>query len=425
MNKDLSQICNKLNNFIIVDGENISFKGAYIVDEAVFYIAQLWGFAPTISTKRKISISRNAIFGCAKTGKLESKKLNKHLNKEQNKYLDIESNHLFLFYSQISISKHVPQKIFRHNKSTLTINPKLSPETEQYWQDQYKSIGEKQIPRLPSNYTGVSVTVRARDKFSAFESALENISYFRGLWNMILNFGSRRISSHSNKPLNSFVLSPIYIVCDMNASKGSKDRFSSWYETDYLSPQHVDFDAQKVKQIFARSQELRNTISKLAYSKEIQSSVIAYCHAIDSINWDYAFIKLWGILEILTHTTKMNSSETIKRTSILFEDSDYHLAILEGVRKARNSIAHSGIRLVEYSGTPIIENESPVCLLKHYVEELLSFHFYPELKFKSIEEAGNFLNCVAQDISPQDFERKIKINLRALTAMKNLKKNKH
>jgi len=129
---------------------------------------------------------------------------------------------------------------------------------------------------------------------------------------------------------------------------------------------------------------VRKKFEKHKYPDNVKDAFIRYTRALDERNWNIAFLKLWSILELLTDTIGISYETTIKRTSYIYKERDYHLQILEHLRKYRNSSVHFD--------KDNSEMEIYLYQIKNYVEALIGFYINNRLGFESIQEAASFLN---------------------------------
>ena len=84
----------------------------------------------------------------------------------------------------------------------------------------------------------------------------------------------------------------------------------------------------------------RRRLRKHKYPDIIRESIIRYTRSLDERILPTAFIKLWGVLELLTDTVGASYEATIKRTAFIFKERDYHFQVLQHLRKYRNSSVH-------------------------------------------------------------------------------------
>ncbi|MGE4501208.1 MAG: hypothetical protein AB7C96_12735 [Hydrogenovibrio sp.] len=112
--------------------------------------------------------------------------------------------------------------------------------------------------------------------------------------------------------------------------------------------------------------------------------IVRYVRALDSPDYNSAFISLWSVLEYLTYTLKDSYDKTIKRTSFHYKDREYARQVLEHLRRYRNKSVHLG------AGESEIDTH--IYQLKNYIERLLKFHISNHFGFESIEEAAKFMD---------------------------------
>ncbi len=111
-----------------------------------------------------------------------------------------------------------------------------------------------------------------------------------------------------------------------------------------------------------------------------------------------AFLKLWGVLEVLTDTTVGGPyDETIKRTCFLYEDSAFNQGLMKVLRRYRNRSVHLGMNSIR---------RETVVILHRYVVRNLLFALSRSREFTSLTELGHFLSLPA---SPTDLLRKAEL----------------
>jgi hypothetical protein len=215
----------------------------------------------------------------------------------------------------------------------------------------------------------------------AVEKMLDAIDLLRGIWNlhindsMVLSFGGRK------KPINQITLGALHTLHDKN---GEKVDSLFWYEPEHCKDnKKVDFSNNSYKTL-EFTKNVRKALRKNSYGKDVESAIIRYVRALDSQDYNAVFLKLWSILEGLTHTLKDSYDKTIRRAVFPYADREYHRQVLEHLRQYRNRSVHLG------SG----ENDIDVHVyqLKSYVEQLLRFHISNHFKFESMEDAAKLMD---------------------------------
>jgi hypothetical protein len=136
----------------------------------------------------------------------------------------------------------------------------------------------------------------------------------------------------------------------------------------------------------------------------LKNALLRYCRALDFYNYETAFLKLWSILELLTDTVGQRYDTTIKRTSFLFANREFHKEVLEHLRFQRNLYVHHS----EQSE----EAEIILFQLKRYVEKILLFNIFSKYKFQNIQEFASFLSLPTKKDDLKSKEKKINYGLK-------------
>jgi len=117
---------------------------------------------------------------------------------------------------------------------------------------------------------------------------------------------------------------------------------------------------------------------------DMESAIIRYTRAFDERDMNTAYMKLWGVLEFLTGTSKNQGYVTAKRVASLYKFRDFHLVALKILKEFRNSYIHHG---KEMNDLGVYLNQ-----LKNYVETLIHFHTTNQFNFKSIAKVAEFFD---------------------------------
>jgi hypothetical protein len=167
------------------------------------------------------------------------------------------------------------------------------------------------------------------------------------------------------KPVNNIILGPIHTLHKPSGELAATEVW--WYEPSYLgaikpfTPKQNEIDSMNESFNY-----VKKTFKMHKYPQVIHNAIIRYTRALDERDWTTAFIKLWSILELLTDTGKTSYDTTIKRTAFLYKEREYHLQVLQHLKKYRNSSVHLD------KGNS--EMETYLYQLKNYVETLMGFH---------------------------------------------------
>lgn len=224
----------------------------------------------------------------------------------------------------------------------------------------------KSPPHLHKNYNVIVANVTAKTSTHAFSIALDTIDLYRAIWNLYEN-PSWQIVSNNWQPINKIRLGEFHTIHEIS---GDADLSFIGFEPNYR---------QQDSRIEANIVELRSFTKKIItqlelchYKDILIESLLKYVRALDEVDPNTAFIKMWGALESLSIRENVaDYSKLIARCSFLCKEIEYNSQILEHLREYRNKSIHSGEQTSEARSN---------CLkLQQYFRTLLGFH----LKFHS------------------------------------------
>lgn len=110
--------------------------------------------------------------------------------------------------------------------------------------------------------------------------------------------------------------------------------------------------------------------------------------ALDTPDFEKSFLSLWSLLEKLTATRATeNYEKTIARTLFIWKNPEINKAVLEHLRHHRNTSVHAG--------SSSNQQETLTIQLKRYVEQMILFHLRIRPRFRSLDEARQFLDLPA------------------------------
>ena len=257
------------------------------------------------------------------------------------------------------------------------------------------------------------VVANAADKSmnAAVEKMIIAIDLIRGIWNLRINnkmaisFGARK-----NPPINKITLGHLHTVHNEWGGE-NEERFYCYQQDYFMNHKIINFAREfsslsepNLPDVLKFTKKVRGLLKKHNYREDVEHAIIRYVRALDTTDYNVAFINLWGILEFLTHALPGdNHTKIVTRVSPYFRNSEYYKQVLEHLRLCRNDRVHSGIT------TATLEQniEVSVYLLKDCVETLLWFHIRNQFKLKNLQEAAEFM-----DLSENEDVLKRQIELR-------------
>jgi hypothetical protein len=202
------------------------------------------------------------------------------------------------------------------------------------------------------------------------------------------------------RPVNRVILGPVHSLHHPDGSLASED---DWYEHDYVEPIPRDMSHQRWKRAEYEDGEIQKMLAASAYRTEIEGFLRRYTRALDTREWESAFVRLWGLLEEMTGTRDTDSHDVTVRRAVFHyhaQDRDLHEQVLTHLKNYRHGTVHAG------EASELIETY--LYQLKRYVEGLIEFHLksHPASNpgFGSFDEAVRFLS---QPPDPAAAEKKI------------------
>jgi len=358
----------------------------YSYNGLVVVLANMLHLSSEVSEVKKFDLLQQAIRLTRQEGDITAVKLLGQLRKAENQYIE-QPKHDFILATFISADAWFTQPKLENRRiynATITFGHKL-PEKFQSTHNKIREHAKRTIPgKFPDRYQAVRVRVSARTATEAAESALDRLDLLRAIWNFSITRNSSlhpRTTSGIRKPINALVLGPLQTIHKPNGEEVS-DETQWWYEPSYIAP-ITPFDVERNSERMYKDEKwVRERLSRLPYQINLENIFVRYVHALDDTNWKNTFLALWSILEELTNTTG-NYEQTIKRTAFLYEDTAYHMEILNHLRRHRNDLIHEG------SSTIFFETLSYQAI--YYVNQLLEFHLVNHFKFESLGAVADFL----------------------------------
>jgi hypothetical protein len=249
------------------------------------------------------------------------------------------------------------------------------------------------VSRLPAAYREhlsstryrlIKVGCKGRSLHQAVNNAFNAIHLLRGLWSLLLTYGSRKITFGGKpKMLGIIYLGPVQTLHSLGGPPVDDDLL--WYDPDYVHDHDVFEHEKRWQRIEKNRHTLMKWLNATHYRQEIEDLLIRYAVALDQRIHDVAFLQMWSILEALTGTVGGNYDETIRRAIWHFSPADRLLAkdSLSSLRFCRNRYVHSG------QGQQ--ESDQIAYEMKSYIDPHLLKLIKNVFKVDSLEEYGRIL----------------------------------
>ncbi len=397
-----SQVIKKLEDSKKVKDGKVEFEG-WGFKEAEILVYSMLNFPPHIPEVDARGIVSRAIFAAGAKGPITPRSVLREVNRLEREYQNLPIRR-FILTTSISVDVFSKLPRIRLGSNLIIFEEALKERFRGSRQDLLHRYKDVLFAEPPTNYMTVRVHVSAKTVHDAANKALESVDFVRGIWNWSENrrYRMRMTWGGKQKPVNQIILGPLHTLHKPNGTPACD---IVWYELSYLgaiSPLRVDGGRREL--FYKWLAFFRRKLKNHKYPEVIKESIIRYARALDERIFTTAFIKLWGVLELLTDTVGASYQTTVKRTSFIFEERDYHLQVLQHLRKYRNSSVHMD------SGSS--EIETYLYQIKNYVEALIEFHIGNKYGFSSIQDAASFLslphddNALAERIKKLQFARK-------------------
>lgn len=366
------------------DGKKVGFIG-WGFDEFAALVYSMLDFSNDIPEIDARGLVLRAIFNSGTKGAITVKSLLAEINKLEKEYQSLPTEN-YVLVSSISINPSWGLNKIKMGNALIVFESSLPTKYRKETEALIKNAKQLLFADLPTNYLSVRVHVSAKSINHAADQALDALDFTRGIWNWILNRRHFRRMTWASKPdpVNKIILGPLHTLHKPSGELATTKEVW-WYEPSYLgaimpfSPKLNELDS-----INKSFNHVKKTFTTHKYPQVIHTALIRYTRALDERDWTTAFIKLWSILEQLTDTGRANYDTTIQRTAFLYQEREYHLQVLQHLRKYRNSSIHLD------KGNS--ETEIYLYQLKNYVETLMGFHINNKFGFESIQEAAEFLS---------------------------------
>jgi hypothetical protein len=234
-----------------------------------------------------------------------------------------------------------------------------------------------------TKYAPLAIRTRGRTVHEAVQNGIEALSLFRGLWNFIATRGTstRRLSYSPPSPLAVIHSGAVHTL---HTSDGKPAANNYWYEPSHVVDRPLFKKVTNWKSLSVFIQKARRVLLANPLRAEVEELFMRYIQALDRLDEDASYIRLWNILEMLTDTGKNNYDITIARAVWIYEKPRPQREELELLRTRRNLLVHA-------SGSSHDGGVS-IGALKSVVDDHLQFLLFNPFKVRSLQEYSSLLS---------------------------------
>ncbi len=292
---------------------------------------------------KKEEIIENAFLKIRRENKYSAESFANALKHEINLILDknIEKFHI-LFLLNIDTS------VFKNKRHFAICNNKLYCRTQKYILknfdlNQFNTEANYLIDALPSSSLSLfeffEYISEGGDGEEAFRNAYQDFELFRAILNFSDNFGVCKYSYNEEIHINSFLPSYFYLIFDSKYNyqdyRYTREKFT--YKKLKLSPHFKPTLFKKLINMFL-AKPSDNSLKRL-----ILEAIIGYSQALDSLELESNFLRLWQILELITFSSEESSiKNATNKVKLLFNQKPLWNYTLDWICQQRNELVHKG-----------------------------------------------------------------------------------
>lgn len=366
----------------IIGGDGRGLFQGFAFKECSALVYDLLTFQPEIPETEGRAIVNRAILAVGALGPTTPDSILREVKRRYSNYLRRRKTTYYLASSMSLNRAFVPQDLQLRGARIKfgTVHPPA------YTRSRASLKGRAEdalMANLPSDYMPFRIRIKARSPYEAADEALDTIDELRGLWNLFFNRQRAiRISLGSKEPINTILLGPLH---SLHKPRGELATETFWYELSYRAPVRVVHLGRRYTQLVQFYSNLQGLLRRSHYRTEMRNAIVRYARALDDRDWHASYLRLWGVLENLTAMgRKGNYDVLVRRSAGVFREFEYMREVLNVLRDQRNRVVHASSISEEI--------ETYLYQLKRCVEGLIEFHLGNSFRFKSIQQATEFLD---------------------------------
>jgi hypothetical protein len=389
----------------------VAFKGSLYLDDVVTVLQRAVDFEGDVPERDLTGIVNRALFRAAKAGPLQPEPLLGEISRGVQDFLEKPEKEFVLATSLSGFSIWPAPSGLDGEPEVSGCRISLAPALPEHLREGHEAAKVRMrryvFGKYPdsvssgSGYTAAWISTMGRSVHEAAERALEALDLRRAIWNFSLNRQQwKRDTLERRPPVNRVIPGPVHSLHHPDGSLASE---IDWYEHDYVEPIPREKSRERWKRAEREDGKIRKGLAASAYRDKIAGFLKRYTRALDTREWESAFVRLWGLLEEITGTRATDDHQvTVSRAAFLYDaqERDLHEQVLRHLKNYRHGSVHAG------EDSEAIETY--LYQLKRYVEDLMEFHLMSHPKsdqgFGSFDEAIRFLS---QPTDPPAAQKKI------------------
>lgn len=343
-----------------------------VLDSAIDFQAQVTEFD-------RRELVRSAVFSAAGENGFSKDSLIAHLRQEEIDYLR-KPLEKYILASSVGIQAGSDLSTAVVNNTKIVFASYLPARFDRTEiQDKIEGV----LSRSPDFLVQALIYVTARTPAGVYNIGKDRLDYLRALWNFIvIGQTGMRLTFGAPRPVNAILPGPL---CTIHKPDGSLVRDLFWHESQGIDLFWVYHRDENWPKIQGRVKSLRARIQHIPYSQDLERAFVRYARALDNLDPEIAFHRLWSVLEYLTGG-ESNYEDLIRRAAFLAKNRDrgFTRMTLQHLRDVRNGIVHE-----DSSRSNIM---TYLYQLKGLTEALFRFHVFSGKRFTARAEAVAFLD---------------------------------
>lgn len=236
------------------------------------------------------------------------------------------------------------------------------------------------VDSTPDNYSWVIAEVKAKSVEAAFSKTMHAIDLQRAIWCLMGNTTmSIGLAGVTLEPINVIRSGGSHTLHNPDGSPASQ---GLWFEPNFVPARTYRFSTPAI--VVKNSKWALRRINNSNFGDRIAEGLVRYVRALDQVDSDSAFVRLWGALESLVTPEVADYEALVRRCAFLHQDVKYHRQVLEHLREYRNMHLHGG--------SESRHSRIHCYQLQFYFVHTAWFFIRNAGNFSSISEANEFLD---------------------------------
>lgn len=224
---------------------------------------------------------------------------------------------------------------------------------------------------LYGDFCPLTIATDARTSAEAFRKASEVFDILRTLMNLTTAFLMVRLYGGRDRPLGQYLPPPVFGIFEED---GSYDLL--YFSTERYDYQERSLSEDRIRLVHRLAKRIEQPKDEQDTMRLVIDALRKYGHAMDTADWQVAFLALWQILELVALQTAgyVNMKDVANRIANLLalKENAPERDLLDVAVQSRNDLVHRG----RFSEDGLRE----VNYLKVVVDQVISFLLSPRFR---------------------------------------------